>query len=198
MSKLESAQTFSLNQLNQLESCLHSDLLLWAASTEQIRESNDDGRLIRDMAAVHAKEKADLAQGRLLDFRFAQTLGYDLQIMRQEFGWKSPLEAAGNAAGQLAVAKLLTKWYDLTAEDFSRLAEMEKRDNPQGHKFFDRRLEHLEHAVGTVPCTLEIAPFDKQKVFVEEKFAAQGAVRRSGPAALEPFVAFAEYPIEIR
>lgn len=189
------AEAFDPNQLAVLESCIPTPLQEWASNNMKVRPSYNDGRTIRDLAAVHAISSADMARHRLTSFDFSLVMGYDMKEEYADLDYKSPLETAGNAAGCLAVTKLMVAWYELGADDFRRLSEIEKRTNPHGHTFFDRRLQSLQYTVGSVPYDIGLTPFSADQVAMEQKLAAQEAVSAGGSSALEPFISFDVYPI---
>lgn len=184
------ATPFSPNELHLLESTLDPDVVAWAMDNPNIRESGKDSRLIRDLAAVHALSKVVLAKGRLQDFEFATALGHDVNTQYPELHYKSPAEMGGRAAGQLAVAKLMTTWYSLDNHDFTRLLV------PQDAlEFTNMSTEFLQEAVCTAPKVWGIAPFSARDVFLETMFEAQNAIRDTGPNALSIYMDFPEYPI---
>jgi len=190
---LSTATPFSSDDLRRIDLCLSLSLRGWAEANYFIRQPGEDNRRIRDIATFHALSKAWSAQSRLSAFRESVTLGYDLNTLHEGtlLNFDSPKGMAGRAAGQLAVAKLLTKWYDLKANDFSDMARRKdiSRAILQG-------VEGVQEAVCTTPQDLGISTFTSHEVFVETQQEAEDLVGKSGPAALEPYIAFPEYPIE--
>jgi len=190
---LSTATPFSPDELREVDRFLPSSVLEWAEARPFIGQPDRDNRRIRDIATFHALFKAWGAQSRLSGFREAVSRGYDLNALHEGelLKFDSPKGLAGKAAGQLAVAKLLTRWYDLQAGDFSGMAA-------QDNIFFEifRGIEGLQEAVCNTPQLLGITTFGSHEVFMEAQWEVEAVVVEHGPAALEPYVAFPEFPIE--
>ncbi len=182
-------EAFSPQDLQRLEHSLNPSLLDWAVKNPLVRPSGNESRLIRDLAAIHSLGKVLLARGRIFDFKLAVSKGWGMSEQRKELYWHAPNESAGNAAGHMAVAKLLAGWYGLESADFERLRLPQDAD-----EFADMETPGLQEAVTTRPRDLGITTFTASQLFIKTTFAVQDLVVAKGLDALDALAPYMDFP----
>ena len=163
-------QPFTTDQLRQLDGFAAIDtpeLFQWSDHQPLIRGPEPDNGRIRDFAALYAIGKLKLGMSRIESFAEVYRPGrlHDMSVAHSGY---TPLELAGNAAGQLQVANILTTWYNLQLEDVERVSPLSVEANLS--------LVGLQGAVCYAPKQLGITSESVAYHFIKAKMQAQNIV----------------------
>jgi hypothetical protein len=187
-------QPFTEDDLDQLERAIPPAVAAGAAATG-LTETGPGHAFVKSLAGIHAYSKAVLARGGLMDFRLAVAHGRPLRVPYLELQYYSPVETAGMAAGQLAVAKLLTVWYGLTASHFRRMPPIGRAAD-----YLAMQVPGVQETVCDLPKELGITNFTARDIYLEVRFNATDLLsQQTSPqeclTALDPFIDFPLAPI---
>jgi len=175
-------KTFTADQLARLEGAVTYPVREWAAYFPCIRPD----RLVRDLAAYATHRQVFLARSHLHGFLAAAERPIDQRAPGQA---DSPRDMAGKAAGNAALAWLVTTWYGLQAKDFKELELVDKQDAAVLPSAVGKLVYDTPYLLG---LTGGLTAAD---VYDEAMHSAMQVVGHNRKHGLDPFIQFDLLPI---